>query len=415
MLTSPTADANGYSNTFAPNDFYSLRASGAKRNRAIEASDWMTAATDFISAYGARIGKPYITAMMNTLEVRMVMFVHDKKVATRASFSSLEEIAKDFYLELKKLDTLLPQWTKLSTGVEATTTAKPKLGATLRETGSIINEGILQEKGFEIDAHIVQAETGHVYNIVAFNADQRTVTCSLFEAGASSTSSKKKTVAPPKKITVDRKDLIHGDKWQVSNVKETKFLDPNKIDDASASFDLRASIMVGAIKNAVAVEFGKSSEEGCKVQVTPSVKVFALKKFSAKESFKLVGLTNNVQVLHQDKELLSAAKSMGTGDDWKAYCRSSNDNLSKENDSYFFCKYWAVHSTFDQNVCNCEFQEKEVDIVVIGEKIKIKVPMLVNTKPIAAGDEIVVLKISEEPAEPPNKKFRPAPKAIKRN
>jgi hypothetical protein len=80
--------------------------------------------------------------------------------------------------------------------------------------------------------------------------------------------------------------------------------------------------------------------------------------------------------------------------------------------SFFLAKHYLVHSTFDQNLVNCEYEEKEVDINVLGRKEKIMVPMIVNTKSIAVGDEIIVLRVSAEPpaAEPATKKRKIAPK-----
>lgn len=410
MLMAPTADTNGYSNLFAVPDFFSLRAGGSNRNKAVEASEWMVAASDFIAAYGSRLDKASVSSLINTLEVRMVMQVHLKTAPTRASFSSLQAIAQDFYVEAKKLDNRLPLWNKLPEGGLVKPTAQPKRSTTLRETGTSVNDGLLHEKGFKVDTIIVESETGHTYQIVSLNADEITVSCKLLRVGTPSTSGKKKVSSPPQKLNIDRVVLLQGEKWSVSLTKEQEFLNPDRLMDSAASFDLRASIMQGAIKNALALEFQKSSEEGCQIQVSPSLQIVALKKFSVR-AFKLVGLTNNVQVLHKNKDMLNPAKCIGEGGDWKVYIRSSNESLQKNTtEGSFFCKYWAVQSTFEQAACNCAYEDKEIEISVVGEKFKIKIPMLHNTKPLSASDEIVALKVSEDSVEPPSKKPRVAPK-----
>ena len=71
----------------------------------------------------------------------MVLFVHKKTSDTRASFSSLIEIAATFYSEAKAVDTKLPKWTKLGDYV------LKQLTSILRDAGSTATAAILAEKG----------------------------------------------------------------------------------------------------------------------------------------------------------------------------------------------------------------------------------------------------------------------------
>ena len=159
MLTSPGCDANGYSNTFAAHDFASLKTAGSNRQAATEANSWMTDAEQFLSAYGARIVKSMVSKLQSMLEVRIVMFVHQKKADTRASWSSLLDIAVQVYADVKVYDARLPTWTKIPADAADAKTSVGQ-GATLRETGSnIINKSILAEKGFNVDKQIVNVHT----------------------------------------------------------------------------------------------------------------------------------------------------------------------------------------------------------------------------------------------------------------
>lgn len=408
MLTSPTCDANGYSNTFGQSDFASLKTSGSNRNLATEANLWMVDAEQFLSAYGGRIDKALALKLQSSLEVRMVMFVHQKKCDTRASFSSLLDIAQDLYTEAKKYDGLLPRWAKLPGSACAKTSSAGKAGlkiGSLRETGGLINESILAEKGFLINKQIVDVGTGDKYTISSFNSDEKTILCTLFEAA--SPQNKKK---PAKTITLDRAELLLGEKWHPSTDVATSYLE--NIKDPLDSFDLKASIISGACKNATALEFAKSNESDCTVSVTPDVKVYASKAFRS-GNFKLVGLTNNITVQPDDKQMLVSARPIGTGKGWRAYARSSNSSVVQSAAVSFLAKFYTVHTTFDQGAVNCAYQDKEVEINVMGEKEKVLIPMIVNTAPIAVGDEIVVLKVShEQPVEPPSKKHKAAPKTV---
>ena len=139
----------------------------------------------------------------------------------------------------------------------------------------------------------------------------------------------------------------------------------------------------------MALEFAKSCEDDCKVQLSLIVKALADRKFN-KGICKLVGITNSVSVLPAGKMMLTSGKCVGKGDGWAAFCRSCNENPSNPTKACFFAKFWAVQSSFDQGVVNCEYQDKETEITVQGEKLKFTVPVLVNTKGIAKDEHIIV-------------------------
>ena len=403
MLTSPGCDAHGYSNTFNMTDFASLKAGGSNRNAAAEASTWIIEAERFLHAY-ARCDEAAVQRLMNALEVRIPMFVHQKKADTRASFSSLAAIAAAFYTDAKAIDPRLPKWAKLP---EDATPSSSKSGASkigaLRETsGDFINEGILAEKGFLIDTRVVDQNSGNTYKIAAFNADELTALLTLVKA--KDPKAKKK---PTGTLTVQRLELMQGVRWHIADSSEPVFMQPSQFADPLENFDLKAAIIAGALKHHMALEFAKSSEDGCKVQLSPNVQVIAARKFG-KGAFKLVGLTNHVSVVPDGKVMLTANKCVGKGDGWIAYCRSSNESPSIPTNVCFFAKFWAVQNSFDQSAVNCEYQDKEVEIIVQGEKLKIMVPMLVNTKPMDKDEHIVVLKVSEHVIhiQPPLKKHK---------
>ena len=127
-----------------------------------------------------------------------------------------------------------------------------------------------------------------------------------------------------------------------------------------------------------------------------------------KGAFKLVGLTNHVSVVPDGKVMLTTNRFVGKGYGWLAFCRSSNESPSIPTNVCFFAKFWADQNSFDQSAVNCEYQDKEVEIIVQGEKLKIMVPVLVNTKLMDKDEHIVVLKVSEHVIhiQPPPKKHK---------
>ena len=315
MLTSPSCDANGYSNTFGNSDFTSLN--GLNRGPATEAAKLMKEAENFLAAYGHRIGSTCIDKLLSTLEVRLVMLTHKKTCSHRASFSSLQQVAATFYADAKDKDGLLPKWNMVTE--EIAKAPKSKI-AVLRETGDIVNQSILAEKGFELGTSLVHVESGNIFKLTAFNADEITVTLKLEEKVENG-----KVKTP---LTVSRTELLIGQAWHVSNATRIQWHE-SKLSSPTDYFDLKASILTGLIKQAMAVEFNKSSHDlDCKMSTSSNdVKVHANKHFKT-GALKLVGLTNNIHVCAADKVMLAAMKPIGSGKDWKAYARSSNSPLA---------------------------------------------------------------------------------------
>ena len=408
MLTSPGCDANGYSNTFGVTDMASLNATGSNRVLATEAAKLMKEAEAFLRAYAIRFDEPTIQRLLNTLEVRMVMVVHKKTCTTRASFSSLQQVAAAFYADVKEKDNLLPKWNMLTEEATAVADKKSSKIAVLRETGDLITESVLAEKGFEVGKQVLCVQSGNIFKLSALNKDETTVTLKLEEKN------EKGKVKTP--IEVNRTELLFGDKWQPCTENKVIFFDSKLLPDPNVSFDLRASIMSGLIKQTIANEFNKSSHDAdCKMSISSDapVRVYATKAFKT-GTFKLVGLSNNISVAPKDKVTLatSTSKIIGSGKDWKAHARSSNSILSGTSKPEFFACYWAVHSMFDQAVVNCKNVDKTVEITVLGNKYEVQIPILVNTAPIAKDDEIIALKMSE----PTNKRQAGAarPAAVKK-
>jgi hypothetical protein len=404
MLTSPGCDANGFSNTFTGTDIHSMKSGGSNRAQATEAANLMKEAETFLTAYGRRIDSATIQKLLNTLEVRLVMTVHKKTCTTRASFSSLQQVAASFYADAKEKDNLLPKWNMLTE--EVTDSKSTSKIAVLRETGDIVTESLLAEKGFEVGKQVVCVESGNIFMLSALNADATTVTLKLEEKVGKG---KVKTPA-----TVDRAELLLGEKWQPCNVNKIIFFD-SKLPDPTVHFDLKASIMSGLFKQAIAVEFNKSSYDAdCKMSMSSDgLRVYANTQFKT-GAFKLVGLSNNIIVAPADKVMLAAGKTIGSGKDWKALARSSNSPLTRNSKPDYFVCYWAVQSTFEQAAVNCKFVDKTVEISVLGDKYELSIPMLVNTAPIAKDDEIIALRESQP--EPTNKRRAGAarPAAVKK-
>ena len=80
----------------------------------------MGAATSFLNAYG-RFDTNVQAKLLSDFEVRCVMHVHQQRCETRASYKSLQHIAKAMYDEAKAMDDKLPAWAKLKSIGDETT------------------------------------------------------------------------------------------------------------------------------------------------------------------------------------------------------------------------------------------------------------------------------------------------------
>ena len=376
MLTSPQQDAQGFCSTFTINDVSSLKAMGGNRDEATIAAAWIDDAEQFLAAYGSRIDEKAASKLLSTLETRMVLHVHKKACDTRASFSSLRDIAGAFYLDLVKKDERLPKWNKLGEfTVQKDNSKNKKETVNLRETGDGISEDILSEKGFRVDG-LLQDNDQNLYLLQTLNADAKTVTLKLIQQANPKAKSKL-----DKKLIVDRTELLEGSNWQVCSDTKTVYFPASNISDPFQSIDIKASIVAGIYKNALALEWQKSSfDDDCDISISPNVRVYTKKPFKA-GAFKLVGMTSNVSVASSDKVMVGGVP-VGSGEDWQAYARSSNSGLQKMskdlNSEKFIVHYWAVFSTHDQSVCNCKLTDKKIEVNILGEKVEMTVPLIVK-------------------------------------
>ena len=395
MLTSPQQDAQGFCSTFTIYDVQSLKTMGVNRDEATTAASWIDGAEQFLAAYGARIDEKDASRMLSILETRMVLYVHKKSCDTRTSFASMRDIAGAFYLDMKKKDERIPKWSKLGDFTDKPEVSKKKNeSVVLRETGNGVSEDILSEKGFKVDG-LLQDNDQNVYELKSLNADAKTVTLKLIQQADPKAKSK-----PDQKKIVDRTDLLEGSSWQPCADNKKVFFPSSKISDPLQSKELMASIVSGIYKNALALEWQKSScDEDCDISISPNVKVYANKQFKS-GAFKLIGMTHNINVASPDKVMLGGV-FVGSGEDWQAHVRSSNSSFSKQKLSKdldiekMVVPYWAAYSTHDQSVCNCVLTDKKVEVNILGDKVEMSIPMIVSTSVIKAGDEIIVHKAGE--------------------
>ena len=411
MLTSPSQDSNGFSNTFTSTDFSSLKQMGNKRSEAARVANMLCSADEFMQAYGSRISGADAKKAMNTFECRCCMFVHGKTHPTRATFDSIAEIAAAWYAHIKELDPLIPKWAKMPQPVGTPKVKSvPKVkrdNVVLRETDSTIDEALLSEMGFVIDKDVIQTSTNHVYKLSALNSDGIHATLTLVAASSKKVKGQK---APDNTVEVDRSDLLAGELWHPDQMPESTFLDCSKLALVADGFEFRSSVLLGEIKARLAQEAEKSDDDKMKLQVKPNVGVVSKQKFN-KGAMKLFAISNSIQIIPDEKATNLALASnrvlLYSGQGFKVVMTSSNDSVFKDVEVHTVCFYWHVQASHDRGITNCTFETKKIDVSALDLKISLTIPYITNCAAIKEGDTLKVVRQSEaEISEPATKKFK---------
>lgn len=172
--------------------------------------------------------------------------------------------------------------------------------------------------------------------------------------------------------------------------------------DPSDNIDLNSSTLQGVIKHMLIIEFHKSQEQHCVLQVAPTLKVFATKTFSKAGSLKLTPITNQV-IMSKTLEKAGNNHYLGKFGDYNIFLKNGNVLPSKASEpnpsSLFVSKFFCVRSSHDQTIVNCELTTKDVEVSVGTHKYQLAVPMITNTKHIANEVELVCLSNSTEPIQ----------------
>ena len=156
-------------------------------------------------------------------------------------------------------------------------------------------------------------------------------------------------------------------------------------------WDVKAEVHKAAVKMVLSDIVLISSEKHVLITKNPTQSVHVQKKFKADEMY-LVPATSRVQI-----SLKGSSDSIHVTDtlfehDGKSYVAVLYPQLQFEavNKETKLFAYWAVRTTYDQVNANCKFETKEAHVKTGRTNIKIEVPILQNTKDIAAGDELIV-------------------------
>ena len=393
LLNAPASKVtNGYADVFSATDISGLMPHGKCAKLVAQASELMTSATTFLTAY-SQMTPDAFAKYIDEMEVRMVMHVHQIKVETRKWYKSLLHIAAAMYDDVKQADPLLPVWNRILSVKDP----RPNQGSQsmkireLREDGKIPNSELLT-MGFTMGATIIKQKDGEsLYKIETI--DELKVRLIPIEGEGDA-------------LGLSTLELIKD--WRVRTAPVEEIYLPKDRKSLTSSWDLLTSIWKGHMKAAMLSEFIASSENHMKIIRKLEQKVVALIDF-APGDLTIVALTNNVylQVLKYALDDSSATINCGTAFnvDSKPVAILVKPNLIfpkevKQRDASTFDKkhedfiasYWAVRQLFDTRLVNLQKEMQSACIKIGSESVTVNVPIFKNVVNIKAGEEIVARK-----------------------
>ena len=397
MLQSPTADQGGFSDVFSLNDLHRLKSREKNLMARVQAADdAIEKMLTFMKAYG-KFSEADYSRLSNMMEVRAVMLAWNKKVGTRATYGSQDEVMYSIFLEAKSVYPQLPDMPALAE-VARRDAKTAHVASNIVEIGKVENN-VLERKGFKVGAVILTASAR--FKITCLNADMKHVTMVAYDD--------EKEEFGTVTETIPRTDLAV---YTVEPPREHVFY--TDFPCASANLTLLKNIIQGAVSQALLKEFLGSSEKHCQVSGIGTTLLVTTKKKISEQKLVLVPLTTSVLV--SEKPLAKAGLPIGTAElgslELKIYIRSSNTQLlsstEKTRKDAFVAMYWILEKTMtgDARKANCELATYDLEVSVGKEKISVRLPRITNVKALQAEDRLVVLSpaVPVEVAEPPQKR-----------
>ena len=404
MLQSPSADQGGFSDLFTLSDLnrFKLREKNLL-SRVQDADTAITSLLTFLKAYG-KFSPDQYSRLRNIMEVRAIMLAWNKKVGTRATYSSQEDVMLSVFTEAKNIDPKLPSMPELEAVSKLAAKKTPASAKDLVNIGTV-EDHILQPKGYKIGV-IIMDKANKKFKISCMNSDLKHITVFPYEGedGAKETGKEMQTIA--------RTDLVSY-KVEASSVH----LSYDDIPDATQNVALVKTIVQGVVAQALLKEFNGSAEKHnvlaghVRISQKHQTLVVTVRKKFAESKMVLVPLTSLVIVSESKSDRRNEGKlPIGSlvisGKTFDISLRGVNTNLvkatDKERKDAFVSAFWILDKlkTDDARKDNCELTDQPVTVTVGQAKIILTLPTITNSTALEPDNELVLLSMDEpEPAK----------------
>ena len=397
MLQSPSADQGGFSDLFTLSDLnrFKLREKNLL-SRVQDADTAITSLLTFLKAYG-KFSPDQYSRLRNIMEVRAIMLAWNKKVGTRATYSSQQDVMLSVFTEAKNIDPKLPSMPELE-AVSKLAAKKPPASAKGLVNIGIVEDHILESKGYKIGV-IIQSQASRKFKISCMNSDLKHITVFPYEDETKETEKEMQTIV--------RTDLASY-KVEASSV----YLSYDDIPDAAHNVSLVKTIVQGVVAQALLKEFNGSAEKHnvlaghVRISQKNQTLVVTVRKKFAESKMVLVPLTSLVIVSESKSDRRNEGKlPIGSlvisGKTFDISLRGVNTNLvkatDKERKDAFVSAFWILDKlkTDDARKANCRLTNQQVTVTVGQEKIILTLPTITNSTALEPDNELVLLSKDE--------------------
>ena len=395
MLSAPSVDQGGYSNTFTVGDFSSVSVGGRNQAAAEAAAELMHQAESYLMAY-SRMPAGTSAKLLSKLEIRAVMLTHTKKAPLRVWYSSLDEIALAFFEDAKKEDVKLPKWSRLN-GIKSDVKTSKSGQVSLKELNMDGNvpDSELEARSFKEGAFIkTKGKDDRYFKVVEVKPNFGPVVLEEVDAEGIPITEPEASSAPSAN-DIGRADLMM--KYEAYTIPAKKIL--ANLPDLCEHVDVLAAVVKGAIVEKMAALYAKSAEKDITLVMEPKKGLFVDRDFN-KGSMKLVAFSTYVTVLHAGKPAPLGCMCIGKSEGMNVNIFLRPNNVYR--DPKFISKYFLAQNVNDVRVANCEVQFHDYTVKFNGESVDFKIPMCVNTQKLTKASEIKLLSITScvVPLEP---------------
>ena len=343
------------------------------------------------------------------MEVRAIMLAWNKKVGTRATYSSQADVMLSVFTEAKNIDPKLPSMPELEAVSKLAAKKTPASAKGLVEIG-IVEDHILESKGYRIGV-IIQNKAKKKFKISCMNSDLKHITVFPYEGEDEDEDEAKETEETEKEMqTIARTDLVS---YQVE--APSVHLQYDDIPDVTKNVSLVKTIVQGVVAQALLKEFNGSAEKHnvltghVRISQKNQTLVVTVRKKFAESKMVLVPLTSLVIVSENKSD--KGPKDLGkmfaigsfetSGKTFNIGLRSVNSNLVNSTDKArkdaFVSAFWILDKlkTDDARKANCRLTNQQVTVTVGQEKIILTLPTITNSTALEPDNELVLLSKDE--------------------
>ena len=409
MLNSPTADAAGYCNLFGAHELKQLcRREDKIMSKVKDVQDAIENMETFFKAYG-KFSDIELLKLMSLMEVRCVMFMFNKRLASRTWYASITAIMVSVVNMARLYYNKLPDMPMLAAAGAAAAPSpasnKRKLDSGFRQVGKVSDDE-LKAKGFTVGVLIERADPNNKeqFKITQLNADGATINVEVANTGeaeptpkaAKSRAKAKATAELKQELTLKRSDLhaykiVHADTpVTITNVVPL-----------TDNVAMIRGIVEGAVKQICLEMMLKSSEADCIVMVKKggprvcATKKFGIGKFSLCAVSPIIAVSEKAMSWPLLGEIEIGSKVLGIymkgGNSCIVMPESKEAKAGKKNDLLSKFYVAAATCTADARVANAEFSSFKAVANILKTKVELTIPKIVNISVLEAEAAICVL------------------------